>query len=127
MTGPRSPLEMPSLLELLQSTAPDLEARIKPQLTGFAAVLVRPYLPQRWVFETETETASLIVESSGEVRAAAGAAESPDVTLKIGLERLRIALTTRNRDLVPPGPLVVTPHTSKGQTAFQFLRSRLGL
>lgn len=118
---------MGELFDLLEKTAPDLESMIKPQLSGFAAALVRPYLPQRWVFETEAETGSLIVEKTGAVHAKAGAVEDADVTLKVGLERLRIALTTRKKELVPPGPLTVTPHTSKGQTAFQFLRSRLGL
>jgi hypothetical protein len=37
------------------------------------------------------------------------------------------ALKTRNKDAVPPGPLTVTPHTAKGKTAFDYLRSRLGL
>jgi hypothetical protein len=118
---------MGELLELLEKTAPDLESLVKRQLTGFTAVIVRPYLPQRWVFETESETATLIVESTGSVHAKGGAADDADVTLKTGFERLKIALTTRNKDLVPPGPLTVTPHTPKGQTAFQFLRSRLGL
>jgi hypothetical protein len=116
-----------SLVELLASIAPDLEQRVKAQLTGFTAMFVRPYLPQRWVFVTESETASLIVDTSGAVSAVAGVAAPPDVTLTIGLERLRIALTTRRKELVPPGPLEVTPHTKKGETAFQFLRSRLGL
>jgi hypothetical protein len=118
---------MPALLELLRTVAPDLETRVRSQLTGFTAVLVRPYLPQRWVFVTENETASLVVDPTGSVTAVAGEAKPPDVTVKVGLERLRVALTTRNKDLVPPGPLEVIPHTSKGQTAFQFLRSRLGL
>jgi hypothetical protein len=118
---------VPTLLELLASIAPDLEGRVRAQLTGFTAMLVRPYLPQRWVFVTENETASLVVDVTGAVTAVPGTAEPKDVTLKIGLERLRVALTTRRKELVPPGPLEVIPHTSKGQTAFQFLRSRLGL
>jgi hypothetical protein len=118
---------MPALLELLTSIAPDLEGRVRSQLTGFTAMLVRPYLPQRWVFVKEKETASLVVCATGAVSAVAGEATPPDVTVKIGLERLKVALTTRRKELVPPGPIEVIPHTSKGQTAFQFLRSRLGL
>jgi len=119
---------VPTLLELLASVTPDLEARIRSQLTGFTAAIVRPYLPQRWVFVTEQGTASLVVDTTGAVSAVDGVAAPPDVTLKIGFERLRVALTTRRKELVPPGPpLEVTPHTAKGKTAFQFLRSRLGL
>ena len=65
---------VPSLLELLASIAPDLEQRVRAQLTGFAAMFVRPYLPQRWVFVTETETASLVVDATGGVTAVAGIA-----------------------------------------------------
>jgi hypothetical protein len=118
---------VPTVLELLASVAPDLERRVKAQLVGFTAVLVRPYLPQRWVFVTENGTASLVVDPSGSVSAVDGAVQPADVTVKVGFERLRIALTTQRKELVPPGPLEVVPHTSKGQTAFQFLRSRLGL
>lgn len=118
---------VPTPLELLASIAPDLERQVQAQLTGFAAAFVRPYLPQRWVFVTEAGTASLLVDAAGHVSAVAGTAEPPDVTLKIGFERLRIALTTRRKELVPPGPIEVTPHTQKGATAFQFLRARLGL
>jgi len=118
---------LPTLLELLSTVAPDLERRVKAQLVGFTAVFVRPYLPQRWVFVTENGTASLVVDPSGTVTAVEGVAAPADVTVKVGFERLRIALTTQKKELVPPGPLEVTPHTSKGQTAFQFLRSRLGL
>ncbi|MCI4318230.1 MAG: hypothetical protein L3J96_06790, partial [Thermoplasmata archaeon] len=105
---------MPPLLELLASIAPGLEQRVKAQMTGFAAMFVRPYLPQRWVFVTESETATLVVDANGGVSAVAGVATPADVTVKIGLERLRIALTTRNKELVPPGPLEVTPHTCGG-------------
>ena len=118
---------LPELLELLSATAPELGARLRQQMQGFAGAFVRPYLPQRWVFVTERETASLVVEVSGSVSAVAGVAAPPDVTVKIPYDRLRVALTTRNRVAVPPGPLEVVPHTDKGRTAFQFVRSRLGL
>ena len=118
---------VPELLELLTATAPELEGRLRPQMQGLAGAFVKPYLPQRWVFVTERETASLVVEATGSVSAVAGVAAPPDVTVKVAFDRLRIALTTRRREAVPPGPLEVVPHTEKGRTAFQFVRSRLGL
>jgi hypothetical protein len=113
---------------LLAGIAPELQARLQQQLTaGFTGALVRSYLPQVWVFQTEQDTASLTVAKDGAVTVAAGAAPSPDVTIATSHERLSVALTTRDRSKVPPGPLTVTPHTSKGRTAFDFTRSRLGL
>jgi len=118
---------MPTLVPLLQSVAHDLQPQVQAQLGGFFGGMVRAYLPQTWVFKTEKEVASLTVEKTGAVSVAAGAAAHPDVTIETGHDRLVTALKTRSRDAVPPGPLTVTPHTSKGKTAFDYLRGRLGL
>jgi hypothetical protein len=112
---------------LLAGIAPELQARLQQQLTGFTGALMKSYLPQVWVFQTEQDTASLTVAQDGQVSIAVGAAPKPDVTIQTSHERLSAALTTRDRSKVPPGPLTVTPHTSKGRTAFEFTRSRLGL
>ena len=118
---------MSCIAGLLQDLAPDLEARIQPQLKGVFGGVVRGYLPQGWEFRTESEKATLSVDREGKVRAIPGAAKSPDVTIDTSHSRLEAALRTRRRESVPPGPLAVTPHTEKGRTAFAFLRSRLGL
>jgi hypothetical protein len=118
---------MTCIASLLAEVAPQLEARLKSQLSGFTGVLVRSYLPQVWVFQTEQETATLTVQKDGRVTAAAGASSQPDVTIATTHDRLSAALRTRDRAQVPPGPLTVTAHTSKGRTAFDFTRSRLGL
>ena len=112
---------------LLEGVARDVQERVQSQLTGFFGGMIRGYLPQTWVFETEEGTASLTVDREGRVLAAAGALPSPDVTIVTTHAKLSAALRTRKRELVPEGPLTVTPHTQKGQTAFGFLRSRLGL
>ncbi|MFZ0891154.1 MAG: hypothetical protein WB778_02925 [Thermoplasmata archaeon] len=112
---------------LLAGLAPELEARLQQQLTGFTGALLKSYLPQVWVFQTEQDTASLTVANDGHVSITASAASQPDVTIATSHERLSIALKTRDRSKVPPGPMTVTPHTSKGRTAFEFTRSRLGL
>jgi hypothetical protein len=118
---------MARILDLLTHVAPDLEAQLKPQLKGAFGGLVRAYLPQTWVFVTESETASLIVGADGSARALQGAAPHPDVLVETGHARLVLALTTRDKSKVPPGVTKVTPKTEKGRTAFQFVRSRLGL
>lgn len=118
---------MDSLVSLLQSVARDVQPQVQAQLGGFFGGMVRAYLPQTWVFRTEKEVASLTVDTSGALTVTNGAAPRADVTIETSHDRLVTALTTRSRGNVPPGPLTVTPHTSKGKTAFDYLRSRLGL
>lgn len=112
---------------LLRDAGRELEPRVRDQLRGFFGSMVRQYLPQTWVFRTEDGTASLTVDATGAVAVAPGALTPADVTIEVGHERLRVALTTRSRSAVPPGPLTVTPHTAKGRAAFGYLRDRIGL
>jgi hypothetical protein len=118
---------MNDLEGLLRDAGRQIEPELQRRLKGLLGGIIRSYLPQAWVFETDNGTASLVVDRDGTVSVTGGAASHPDVTVKIPHDRLVAALTTRNKDLVPPGPLTVTPHTSKGKTAFDVLRSRLGL
>ncbi|MGA8542979.1 MAG: hypothetical protein WB947_05525 [Thermoplasmata archaeon] len=112
---------------LLRDTGKQVEPEVQKQLRGLFGGIVRSYLPQTWVFETDDGVASMVVDKSGAVSVTAGAAPHPDVTVKIPHDRLAVALKTRDKAKVPPGPLTVTPHTSKGKTAFDYLRSRIGL
>jgi len=114
-----------SLVPLLQSVAKEAEPQVKAQLGGIFGGKVRAYLPQTWVFRTEKETASFTVDKAGSVNVAEGSAANPDVTIETRHERLIAALT--KRATVRPGEVTVTPHTSKGKTAFEYLRGRLGL
>lgn len=118
---------MSCIEDRLREVARDVEVQLKPQLSGFFGGMIRGYLPQTWVFTTEEGTASLSVDKDGHVAASGGAAPRPDVTIATTHARLEAALRTRRRELVPPGPLTVTPHTEKGRMAFGFLRNRLGL
>ena len=116
-----------SLVPALRSLVPELEARLSGAMQGFAGMIVRAHLPQRWVFVTERSSASLIVDEHGRVAAQDGAVDGPDVTIESTFARLDAALRTRDRSKVPDGPLSVTAHTSKGRRAFELLRSRVGL
>lgn len=118
---------MTSIQQLLSDVAPELEKQLKPQLTGPFGGLVRGYLPQTWVFVTESETATLRVGPDGSTAASPGAAPNPDVVIETTHARLSAALRTRDRSKVPPGATKVTPATEKGRMAFQFVRNRLGL
>jgi hypothetical protein len=113
--------------ELLAKVGRDVQPEIQSRLRGFFGGMVRAYLPQTWVFVTEQGTASLQVDRAGVVTVTSGALRTPDVTVEIGHDRLKAALSTRRREAVPPGPMTVTPHTSKGKTAFAYLRERVGL
>ncbi len=118
---------MASVEALLAPVARDAEPQLQQQLRGLFGGIVRAYLPQTWVFRTEEGVATLRVDPSGRFSVVAGALDPADVTVEVGHARLAAALTTRRREAVPPGPLTVTPHTSKGRTAFEYLRGRLGL
>jgi hypothetical protein len=113
--------------DLLRKAGVEFEPEIRSRLQGFLGGLIRNYLPQAWVFQTENETATLRVDAQGAVSVATGAGEKPDVTIEIPKKRLVAALKQRRREAVPPGGLKVTPHTAKGKAAFDYLRGRLGL
>ncbi len=112
---------------LLAQIAPEAQTEVQRRLSGLFGGMLRHYLPQTWVFVTEDGTASLHVDGRGFVAAHAGAMGPADVTVEVGHERLRAALTTRRRDSVGPGPLNVTAHTAKGKAAYGLLHERLGL
>jgi hypothetical protein len=118
---------MSDVEKLLREAAREIEPQLQHRLKGFLGGIIRSYLPQTWVFQTEAGTASLVVERDGTTSVVGGASPHPDVTVEIPHDRLVAALKTRDATKVPPGPLTVTPHTSKGKTAFDFLRGRLGL
>lgn len=118
---------MSELTELLRAAGTELEPEIRRRLGGLLGGIIRAYLPQSWEFKTGHGTATLTVDSAGAISVVAGSVAHPDVTIEIPLEMLRTALKTRKRDAVPPGPVHVTPHTSKGRAAFDYLRGRIGL
>ena len=118
---------METLRSLLEGAGRDLEPQVRAQLGGFFGGMVQAYLPQTWVFRADGQAAALTVDRSGKVSVADGEATNPDVIVETTRERLAAALRDRSRAATPPGSLVVTPLTSKGRTAFDYLRGRLGL
>lgn len=118
---------MSCLVDLLGEAGKGVEAQLKPQLSGLFGGVVRSYLPQRWVFVTEEGSATLGVETTGIVWVRAGAEPSADVTIETSHAKLAAALRSRSREGLPPDPVRVTAHTTRGRTAFDFTRKRLGL
>lgn len=118
---------MSCIASLLAQVSREVESELKPHLRGLQGLFIAGYLPQTWVFATESETVSFYVDSQGNASVTDGRAPTPDVTIGTSHAMLSTALRTRDPAQVPRGPLRVTPHTPKGGTAFQFLRRRLGL
>jgi len=91
-------------------------------------MIVRGYLPQVWVFETEAETASFVVDSRGNAHVEVGAKPSRDVTIRWQQDFLATVLRTRSHASIPGGihPIIMF-HTHKGRAAFNYLRKEIGL
>ena len=91
--------------------------------------MVRGYLPQRLVFETGQERASLIVDIDGNTEVTLRVIESPDVLITTTHDTLSAALEAanglRSRDSVMRGQITPRFYTIKGEIAFNFLRGRL--
>jgi hypothetical protein len=111
----------------LEKAAVRLAPELQRRLTGFLGQMARAYLPQTWHFVTEAGAASLTVTGRGELYVVEGSTASPDVTVRISQKHLHQALEMGPGKPLPPGAVQVTGHTSKGRTAFEFLRGRLGL
>lgn len=113
---------------LLGNLRYEIENQIKPALRRpLVGGIVRGYLPQLWVFRTESEMVGLSVDCYGNTSACVTDLRNPDVTITTTHAILSTILSTRSRSCVPPGPFKVVAHTQKGLTAFNYLRGRLGL
>ncbi len=119
---------MSQLVPTLQEIAPGIEKELRSRLSTFAGMFIVGYLPQAWAFVTEDGSATLSVDQRGTVIVRPGAPTAPDVTVEWGHDALIAALHRQRRAPLPSDPpLHVTPHTSKGKTAYEFLRGRFGL
>jgi hypothetical protein len=116
-----------SVADLLENLRPEIEAQLKPNLEGIFGGVIRRYLPQAWAFKTDVETVTLHVDPDGHVSVRSGGSPNPDVLVKGSSAALSAALSLRNPAMVPAGSIEATSLTSKGQMAFQFLRSRFGV
>ncbi len=86
---------MSCLLGLLRAIAPEIDARLAPQVRGLFGGFLSAYLPQVWVFETDDGTVSLTIDRAGHAAAVAGALPDPDVRVVTSHARLAAALAPR--------------------------------
>ncbi|MDE1821512.1 MAG: hypothetical protein KGJ23_12845 [Euryarchaeota archaeon] len=105
-----------------------LQAELNAVISGPMAPMVRSYLPQTWVFETDRGPLTLAADSVGRVSSFAGSVQERDVTIRIRYDRLVSALQTRDARRIPPAEAPqVAFHSQKGNVAFSFLRNQFGL
>lgn len=116
----------PGLMPLLERVAAEIEADLKAQIAGLYGGIIRRYLPQVWNISTDREKAYVIVDAHGTTRAYKGLGAAPDVTIRGNYAVVCHTLHTRSRAGAPPGDVQVVTNTEKGETAFQFVRGRLG-
>lgn len=119
--------EMTCIKELFKSLCFEVESELKPNLTGLTGIFVKGFLPQNWVFNTESETVTFSVDTNGNASVMIGNHSTPDVTIDIDHDYLSTALRTRTTPPFQYKQFKITFHTSKGKTAFNYLRKRLGL
>ena len=119
---------MSELMDILESLCPEIEKELKPKLGSILlGPFIRGYLPQSWVFRTEKETVTFSVDKKGITAVKEGAVEEPDVTIEIDHEFLVEALKSRSQPEKAPEKNDIEFHTTKGETAFNFLKKRFGL
>lgn len=116
-------------LELLfQPICEEVRKELRKVLSGiFTGQIVKGYLPQDWVFITEQETVTFSVDKKGNAAAKEGASQAPDVSISIDHDYLAAALKERKKPDFEYKTFEVKFHTGKGETAFGYLRKRLGL
>jgi len=114
--------------ELLTGFCVDAEGELKPKLSGFTGLLLRGVLPQVWVFETESESVTVLADSNGNVSIQHGDGFQRDLSIRWRHDLLCKVLETKSKDCVPSGEIpTVVRHTAKGGAAFNYLKGRLGL
>lgn len=118
---------MTYIRDLLDATvAPRVAGELQPHLRAVYGGLVRRYLPQAWWFTTNSGSATLVVDRIGTAQTTDGLSGQPDVTITWTDQAAHDALASGGGagGLTPPK---VQVHSSKGRTAFDQLRKRLGL
>jgi len=119
---------MSCIESILRGLCPEIESRVKPNLRGLAGFIVQGYLPQVWRFETERDKVSLVVDATGSASVTLAIPSQIDVIVRWKHDLLATVLRTRSREFIPEGesPEVLLL-TSKGRSAYSYLRQQLGI
>ncbi|NIP36827.1 MAG: hypothetical protein GWN18_17815 [Thermoplasmata archaeon] len=118
---------MASIRPLLDALVPEVQAEAKQALGGLlTGAIVRGYLPQAWVFETEEETVTFLVDRDGNARTLEGPPEHPDVGIRGPSEDLAAVLRDRQMPEGAGQHIMYKHFTRKGELAWRFLKNRFG-
>jgi len=118
---------MPSIRPLLDRLVPEVQREAKQALSGFlTGAVVRGYLPQAWIFETEDEKVTFFVDSDGNARTIEGAVDNPDVGIRGPSEDMAVVLRDRQMPEGAGQRILYKHYTSKGRAAWTFLKNRFG-
>lgn len=119
---------MESIVRLLGDLCPEIELFLRKEANDLVDTLGERYLPQYWVFQTEVETATLMIDRQGKASAHQGGIPQPDVTVRWRHDLLMTVIRTRSRASVPDGFYpAVQKRPPKGQAVFNLLREQIGL
>jgi hypothetical protein len=118
---------MVEIRPLLDALVPEIQREAKEALSGLiTGAVLRGYLPQAWVFETEEETVTFLVDREGNARTIEGAHEDPDVGIRAPAEDLAVVLGERRMPEGAGQRILYKHYTGKGRTAWNFLKNRFG-
>jgi hypothetical protein len=119
---------MDRIHHLLTGLCEEIEKQIKPNLWGLKGLIVRGYLPQVWVFETEHGACTLFLDTEGNARVFPWADQNRDVTIRWKYDSLVSVLESRSRRSISDGDYPdVFVNTEKGRAAFNYLKKEIGL
>jgi len=112
----------------LEALCEEVEKQLKAKLHLHIGTLVRQYLPQVWVFETEAGSCTVYIDEEGNARVWQGADKRRDITLVWRLDALAGVLESRDRSSLQPGDYpAVFVQSDKGRAAFNYLKKEFGL
>ncbi len=119
---------MGQLRDALGSVCPEIEGRARSRLAAEPSGGLHDWLPQRWAFETETESATLEIDAAGHASAVDGVSSHADVSILWSLSDLLevLAAKSRSASFVGKNPKIRF-RTPNGQRSFSLLRGALGL
>lgn len=113
---------------MLTNRAKDLAIAARQQLNGPFADLIRSFLPQTWIIQTESGLLSLTMDSTGNVELKVNSDDSYDVLVIASTEELLKAQEQAATGSPPPAPIgKVQFGSDSGQIAYAFLRTRFGV
>jgi hypothetical protein len=119
---------MGQLRDALGAICPEIEGRAKARLSAGPEEDLHRLLPQAWGFETETETATLHLDSAGRASATDGIHGPVDLSVIWNQADLFEVLTSvaRSTSFKGKNPKLRF-RTPNGQRAFSLLRGAIGL